>query len=328
MIETIDGVAVKLLGDQHLGRRFRNGVPLHRLGDRERMVREQFIRELDPQGALLHVNMGDLFDKFVVPLDMILFAAREYREAAAISPQTSFVVIRGNHDAARDLDRTSAFDIFAELVRGVKNITVVRELTTSLGINRSCFGFVPWHPFKPAKEMAAWLGVGQTAVFGHWDTKNFGGDDSNLLPYDLLRGLTKQVYTGHVHKPERFDASGLEVVVVGSMQPYAHGECADNDPAPMYFTTTPDELEGVDVSDRCVRLILPAGAPIPEVDCLQLVIKREGQEGEESIDVEMGDFSMETLFTEAFSEGGVEAGVMAEVFGRYKELTNVQASDV
>lgn len=47
-VDTIDlGEAkVKSLGDVHLGRRFTQGVPLHRRGEREALVLAQFAAEL------------------------------------------------------------------------------------------------------------------------------------------------------------------------------------------------------------------------------------------------------------------------------------------
>ena len=42
----LDGMTVNTIGDPHLGRSFKTGVPLHRLGDREAMVWKEFERQL------------------------------------------------------------------------------------------------------------------------------------------------------------------------------------------------------------------------------------------------------------------------------------------
>ena len=48
----------KLLGDCHLGKVFINNVPLHRRGDHEKIVWEEFRKQLDPQGAEVHIKHG------------------------------------------------------------------------------------------------------------------------------------------------------------------------------------------------------------------------------------------------------------------------------
>ena len=90
--------SIYILGDTHLDRRFVSNVPLHRRGERERMVWDQFVRELDPQRCEYHIHMGDLFDKPVVSLSMILKTATAYLSAAKAHPNTKFRILRGNHD--------------------------------------------------------------------------------------------------------------------------------------------------------------------------------------------------------------------------------------
>lgn len=60
------GAEINLTGDPHLARAFRTGVPLHRLGDREEMVWQDFQQQLETS-AEVTIILGDLFDKFVVP---------------------------------------------------------------------------------------------------------------------------------------------------------------------------------------------------------------------------------------------------------------------
>ena len=120
---------VRTLGDPHLGKKFTTGVPVHRRGDREKLVAETFqnsFKNLDE--IKLHICVGDLFDKFRVPEEVILFAAQTYRNAAEYNPDTQFIVLRGNHDASRDTDFKSSFDVFTALVGSVENIFVVDNL--------------------------------------------------------------------------------------------------------------------------------------------------------------------------------------------------------
>ena len=48
----IAGHKFKLIGDPHLGRVFKTGVPTHRLGDRERLVEEQFYAEISDRTSV------------------------------------------------------------------------------------------------------------------------------------------------------------------------------------------------------------------------------------------------------------------------------------
>jgi DNA repair exonuclease SbcCD nuclease subunit len=236
---------IHTIGDPHLGKRFVNGVPLHRRGEREKMVRAQFVDELLVP-CDFNVCMGDLFDKMVVDIATVLFAADEYRHAAACRPNTLFVVLRGNHDASRDADKRSSFDLFRELVRGVPNIVVVDDRYQYMAE----LVFFPWHPFKTAAEIVAELtdvdhltngGEIQPICFGHWDIKDFDGQNTNLVPVEQLKKLNPaRVITGHYHKAGTYEVDGLQVECTGSMMPYAHGEETNDD---LYVTVTLEELE-------------------------------------------------------------------------------------
>jgi hypothetical protein len=94
-------------------------VPLHRRGDREKMVWADFERSVSETSADVHINLGDLLDRPVVPYDVIVRAARIYAQAAQHRPETQFLILQGNHDVSRDLERVSAFDVFAEIVWGI-----------------------------------------------------------------------------------------------------------------------------------------------------------------------------------------------------------------
>lgn len=291
-----------LLGDPHLGRQFVNGVPLHRRGEREAMVWKDFDAALSVTDVDFHVNMGDLFDKWLVSYDVMMRAAEAYRAAAEANPRTNYIVLKGNHDWIKDLERASAFDVFAGLVRDVSNIYVCDQPTWS-----EPFAFFPWHPTDSAdfavQRMLDFM-PNIVAAFGHWDTE-FG--DHNMVP---TKADIPTFYTGHIHKPTEFTRDGSRVVVVGSMQPYAHGEEADDS---LYVTL--DKAEG-DLSMKCVRLTEQPDGP---VDCLQLTVqpKDTNDRGTDS-SVSIGDFDMEALFREAFQDAGVPEGIAEKVLGQYQ----------
>ena len=248
-----------LLGDVHLGRRFRTGVPLHRLGERERTVWDDFKRSLRTVTTPCHICMGDLFDRFVVPPEVVLEAAAAYRAAP---PGTEFFVLRGNHDVSRDTTRASSFDLFRELV---PHVHVVDDILV-----RGPIGFVPFCPFTSAEDQVRQLPDGLELVFMHHDFVDFGGQ--HVIPTRLLaeKGILR-VINGHDHIARTERRHGVDVIMTGSMQPYSHAEDPDER---LYVTRTLDQLE--DVRDKNVRLILAEGeVPPDDLDCLSLTIRRK-----------------------------------------------------
>lgn len=321
-----------ILGDVHLDKRFRTGVPLHRIGEREKLVWEDFERSLMECKTPMHVQTGDLFDQFAVSEACVLKAASLYRKAAKENRDTDYIVYRGNHDASRDTDKKSSFDVFYELMTG----TGVHVLDTIDFISRGgkLYGFIPWHPFKSSTELAHDLlkiletapGRKLDAVFGHWDVESFGGDDFNLVPTNVLKHITDTIYTGHIHKPTMFVRDGVYVDVVGSMQPYSHSE--DNLSA-WYDTIKLDELNhvlevvGQDAYQNMnIRVLIQKGDLVPEVDCLSLVTKLvdEITDDEQPDEVVMAEFDMAALFKQSLTEQGVGANVMEAILTKFGEI--------
>ncbi|MCV0350163.1 MAG: metallophosphoesterase [Nitratireductor sp.] len=303
-----------ILGDPHLGRSFVRGVSLEKRGLREQLVMDDFKDRLRQAGQYdLFVCMGDLFDKWAVPYNILFQTTMAFLEAATTSPSTQFIVLAGNHDISRDLEKRGALDLFELVTHGLPNIHVVRHsgdaYFTEAGGKR--LGFFPFHPTKRAEELVT---EPLDVAFGHWDT--IFGDD-NLIPTKKLAEMGCEIaYTGHVHLPDQFKRDGVDVIQVGSMQPYAHGE----DNGEMYVTLTLDEIEGKDLADKCVRVSLAPGEVLDqEVDCLQLTIKREGTSAEDDDEVSMGDFDLMALFTQAFEEADVPPPVRTQLIERFEE---------
>lgn len=338
----------KILGDVHLGRKFTNGVPLHRRGDRERMVNEDFANQLMNYSGPLLVQPGDLFDSFAVPEAVVLFAYEAVKKASIQNPNTGYIFIRGNHDASRDTNRASSFDVFAELIEHLPNVHVFRDVQTIIfnqgKEDETCFGFVPWHPFKSADVLAEELieyadnlyGVAYfDAVFGHWDVESYGGDHTfNMVPTRILSRVTKTIYTGHIHKPTAFDRDGVRVNVVGSMQPYAHGE--EQEGVHRWYRTipygeytvlrnAPEVLPAFHNAN--VRVIVQDGEAPEPIDCLSFTTKKakevdEGEEGD--IEVAIAEFNMDSLFAQTLAEQGVSTKVADLVSAKFKELRNIE----
>lgn len=331
---SIEGVAVKLLGDPHIGRNYRNGVPLHRRGEREQMTRENFRRELeDTDGIDLHVCVGDIFDRFVVTPADVLFVGDTYATAAVDNPSVIFVLLRGNHDASRDVTLRSSFDILAELLRGLPNVVIVKDTPQCVFVSETGedsgtpFGFIPWTPFDTSEEMAEqYLQAHDqaAAIFGHWDIDSYGGDDDNLVPTQKLSDVTSLIITGHVHQAQHFERDGVDVIVTGSMLPQAHGEELDDK---LFVTLTLEDLDPEFVKDKCVRLRLREGEEIPkDLDCLQLVVQRVSKDNNpvDLDDVQVEAFDLQKLFDEAAAENDLRSPLIERVRGFVHEEMSAQ----
>ena len=312
----IDGLKVNLIGDVHLGKSFRTNVPLHRIGDREAMVWMEFERQLS-EPADLTIVMGDLFDKFVVPPEVVI---RCYERLLTNERSTQPIyVLRGNHDASRDTTKKSSFELLTMLVEGNPglNIFMVEDK-----VFRGNFLLCGWHPFISATDTLERLQPPFTTAFGHWDITQHGEDTHNLIPLERLAelGVTK-VFTGHIHKADSFKRNGMEVTVVGSMQPYAHGE----EPADSKLYQTLDGSEAADMliadpevfANTNVRILLAPGEEwTTEFNCLSRSFKRTTDVedgGEPTQEVEYQTFDLKTLVGTACATAGVSKGLQARI---------------
>lgn len=272
---------LSILGDPHLGRTFRKGVPAHRLGEREALVRADFYRQLDPGKNPVHVCMGDLFNDPKVSYETLAFAIAAYTDMALTHPETQFFILQGNHDKSRDAGVVAAWDIFVRCMIGISNVTPVTAPMT-----HERYGFLPWHPTLSAAELLAELGDcrarGIDVLFGHWDTDP-RTQSHNLIPTEAMaeEGILV-AYTGHVHRPATFLRDGVSVIQVGSMQPYAQGEDGGQSPEVRYVTvdlhwlTMAMEQNTPDLSQVCLRLQLQPGEQPPDVipDCRSFDVQR------------------------------------------------------
>lgn len=314
-----------LLGDPHLGRKFLTGVPLERRGEREASVWQDFAQSLDTDRKI-HVCLGDLFDGFVVPPEVVIKAAHLYVCAATEHPDTQYFILRGNHDASRDADKASSFDLFTLLVEGQPNIKVVldRPLVFSTEDYEELV-FVPWHPFKTPEQLVAetfWQEGEETegfcdVLFAHWDVDM--PTDPNYLPLEILKKRTSLVVTGHVHTPSVRKFGDLTVVVQGSMQPYSHAE----DPGGrLYVTTTvADALINKDLyKNKAVRLVLKDDEEIPQelLSAFRALTVKDTTPVVTNIEVKTEDFDFKALFQEVFREKGVSTQLTEDLYRKYE----------
>src|SRR3546814_7408633 len=107
-----NGKTVALIGDPHLGRKFENGVPLHRRGERERNQLANFQDQL-AQDVDIVVMVGDLFDHPHVGFKVVLDAYIAI-DAATQATGNEILLLAGNHDLPRNLEVVGAFEMRSE----------------------------------------------------------------------------------------------------------------------------------------------------------------------------------------------------------------------
>ena len=312
------------LGDPHLGRRFIKGVPLDRRGERETLVRSDFITHLaGPKELAVHITMGDLFDAPQVSYADVQFAYRTYRNAAAIRPGVTYYILQGNHDDSRDLGEVTAWDLFCDLVEHIPNVKPVTDVLVG-----PHFTLFPWDPIETAEAMvekAAWLirEQGCTIAYGHWDVDP-RTSGHNLIPTKALAmaGI-RQAYTGHVHLPTTFNRDGVHVDVVGSMQPYAQGEDGGQGHI-RYVTLSLAELETAgDLSNTVVRLRLAPGEQFDAEPpaCLSWNVERIGGPAEDApADISMEGFDTRAAARDALDAHSIIPEVRAQIDERLSEV--------
>lgn len=299
----IDGKTYWFVGDPHLGRDFRNGTPLHRRGEREAQQLQRFKDELAAE-CDINVMVGDLFEKPFVPLGAINEAAHAYVAAAQARPETTFIVMAGNHDLSRQLDVRGAFDILALAISWLPNVIVVTEPYQLYGV-----GYFPWEWGRTAIQQLEGFDRIIAAV-GHYDLMDFGGDTSHMVPAAELAALgCEKIVSGHYHLEGEYEIAGQSVLCTGSLEPYTHAEDPTGE---LYVTLTVEEaLARDDLRDKCVRILLQPGEEMPEIDCLQLTRKRADVEAEE-IEIQeigVGNFDIHAVLEKEFTENEVPAEV-------------------
>ena len=310
----IAGYAFKLIGDPHLGRAFKTGVPTHRLGDREEGVLDQFVSEI-LSGNEPTIIMGDLFDKYSVDESLLISVADILNHAIG---QKKVYILRGNHDESRDEAKRGSFDVLEKLCPNVVFVKGIYEIQLENGY-LALFGY---DAFKSAAELAGQLteGLNYLAAFGHYDLTSHGSD-FNLVPTEVFAALKiPTVYTGHIHRAQTIERHGVTVHAVGSMQPYAHGEQAEGDL--LYQTLTLDEFNArnpEDFLDVNLRILLKGDEVFDtQLDCLSLVFKHIADAEAEPLEVAYDSFNSDNILTECLD--GVSANLADWIRTRLGEL--------
>lgn len=291
-----NGCALKTIGDVHLGRVFKNNVPLHRRGEYENLQLQTLKQELNtpaPVGAegalldLVNVQVGDWFDKGVVANRDVLnsYNILKKYEDEHVEP---LYIISGNHDDSKSITEPTSWDVLAQFFTGSQRVIFVKSWEVYTLNDGTQILFVGWNIFNStatALIQAIESGFDKIrVVVCHLDRVSYG-DDSNVIPYDffLSKGI-EYVVSGHEHKPYRFRENNMHVIGTGSMLPYSHAE----DPESEHYITfrSMEELEAYGVENlgqKHVRVYVEDPNLLPEFDSLSLQVNKSEAELDETI---------------------------------------------
>lgn len=292
---------MRFIGDVHLGRKFKTGVPLNRRGEIEEMFFKEFERVMRKPMQKNFVQLGDLFDAPVVDNDVLWRAYEIIQIGANLNPETNFYFIAGNHDLCKDLMDVPAIKILQTLLEPMKNVHFVLEEPVKV----EDFTLIPWSYVNPLDYVLTLVKTKKVA--GHFEEP--------LNPALANSGL--EVMSGHIHKAHK----NGNVWFTGSILPLAFGE--ENDDRVMQTVDLKTLLEKRELlKDKRVRVILAPGEELPtDIDCLQLIAKRldaEGGESENSLEVSLEDFDFKELFMKELGP----SGKAEELWEKYERLQN------
>ena len=326
---------IQLIGDPHLGKNIKNGVPRDRLGDREILMFNKF-DELLNTNSDISVVLGDLFDKTTISNEALNKTINLIKKAVISNPKKLYYIINGNHDVVRDKGRVSSFDMlikyFSESMR-FENLKIINNYMDPVYIKNinSLLYFCSYNPFQTVDQYMETNGNRIRNIlnldknifkiaFGHFEVEAFDIENpkykSDLIP-KFIKENFDILFTGHIHTPSRSKIDNLQVVVSGSMQPYAHGEEIKEDNN-LYQTVTLNRcMEHLEANktyfkDKNVRILYNRNDVFPEpFDCLSLTYKLLNDSNTNNINGFKTDKNLESL---SFNK------MVLDTFNKYKDI--------
>ena len=333
---------IQTIGDVHLGKSFKTGVPYHKLGEREQsqlQLLEQLLAPVDST-IIAVILMGDLFDKAIVSNNVVKDFYNLITVAAENNPLVSYIILDGNHVLSKENTKTTSFDILTLLLENVKNINVVNknqvvEIVPNLHLYLDCYD--PYNSYSSVEEIVLSeikQDKNNTLIsFGHWDTFEF--TETGYYPNQHILSYSDLTCSGHIHIPMEYTynyvnkESGISLkgktLITGSMQPYSHSE----DPEKLlYITIKSNELDKYNLSEdfknKCVRIDCDSLFILSEpVDCLSLTL-RVVETKKEQVAIETEDESVEEV-SENFNSALIKK---VETFQHLETITKQELLDL
>ena len=304
-IFTFNDIKIGIIGDVHIGKTFRNGVPKDRLGERELMVLTQ-LEDLLNRETDVTVLVGDLFDKVRVSNKNLDTLIDIFEKACVGNPATKFYVLNGNHDMPKESDRISSFQLFEKYFNkynSIDNLKIISKHSEDnfLFLDDVALYFSHYNAFQSLDEELTSIDIcgdfKYRIAFGHWETIDFGSDNfiDRHVPKILLDTFNV-IITGHEHKPKlTILEEDIPVITIGSMQPYAFGEELNSEKT--FYVSTDIETVSKNLKtdinyyhNSYVRLLLDSSEDIPEhFNCLGRSHKKIKDEKSEKETIEKID---------------------------------------
>lgn len=296
------------IGDTHIGKRFKTGVPLDRLGEREELIYKLFEEQLNQEADAI-IHLGDLFDTPTISYDDLMRTFKLIRKAAKRHPLCQYVFLAGNHDISKDTEKTCAFKVLSYLLNIQSNVTFVYgEVIYIYKLNMEVWPYMSYDRIRECLN-----GTRPTVAdicCGHFDEP---------FPADIFDRF-KEVHTGHIHIPKQVN----NVTVHGSIIPMNFGEDPHGN---LYRTVTLEQFEEIinnplddQWQDYCYRVILKEGEVLPEgVNCRQLISIKDDI-------IEASNFNEEVMFEESldmeklFHEALDSLGLFDQIYNKYLQL--------
>lgn len=305
-IITVNGLKIGIIGDVHIGKTFRTGVPKDRLGERESMVLNQLTELLD-RDVDYNILVGDLFDKVRVSNSDLYNLINIIENAVSTRTDVVYVVVNGNHDMPKEVGRISSFQLFEKYFERTPfdNLKIVSKHNTSnihvIPDHDTLLYFSHYNAFSSLDEEIddeffnkdLFDSYSNRIAFGHWETIDFGSDHfiDRDVPKIVLDNFTA-VITGHEHKPKLTLIQNVPVLTSGSMQPYAYGEELSYEKD--FYVTLPSSVvkqrlkkDPNTFKDAYVKILVETSEDlIDPFDCLGRAYKNVSKKSEESKEAE------------------------------------------
>lgn len=284
---TINGLKIGIIGDVHIGKTFRTGVPKNRLGERESMILNQLTGLLSREVDYV-VLVGDLFDKVRVSNSDLYNLISIIEKVVMANPQINYIILNGNHDMPKEVDRISSFQLFGKYFErnSFPNLKIISKHNDSNIVQLDSYDtvlyFTHYNAFQALDEEVDTKVINDIVTkyehrvaFGHWETIDFGSDHfiGRTVPKLVLDSFN-YVVTGHEHKPKVTLIQDIPVLTSGSMQPYAYGEELDTEKE-FYYTLSIKEVvtllkkDPTVFANSYVRILVEADQELPpQFECL------------------------------------------------------------
>ena len=186
---TINGKTLRIIGDPHLGKIFKQGVPKDILGKREQLSFDVLYKLLTC-GSNYVLVVGDLFDKFHVDPTVFYNTLQSIESAATSNPDTIFIFLNGNHDLSKEDGKISSFQLLQMYINNHQSIRNVKVILTKqedpilkiedVGLALGLFHYNPFESIdNEYTEDDLYIDPDiypYRIAFGHWETIDFNSD--------------------------------------------------------------------------------------------------------------------------------------------------------